>query len=131
MNVFSSVIMDIDDVGHMMDWQHMMGWWWGIPYFSYWGMLFWVAQIIIAFLVYKDAKKREQKSLLWLVLVILPWIGFLFLVIYLIIRGEEAELKESIDEGKKIIDERYAKGEITKEEYLQMQKDLNRKKTER
>ena len=119
--------MDADDFGPMMDWDHMMGWWWGIPYMSFWSILLWIAQIIIAIVVYKDTKKRKQNGLLWLVLVILPWIGILFLVMYLIVRGEETQMKESIDEGKKIIDERYAKGEITREEYVQMQKDLDSK----
>ncbi len=97
---------------------------------NFWSIFIWVIQIIIAILVYKDAEKRKQNGLLWLVLVILPLIGILFLVIYLIIRDEKTEIKESIDEGKKIIDQRYAKGEITREEYLQIQKDLENKKRE-
>jgi len=126
---FPSIVLDVDDFGHMMDWDHMMGWW-GIPFMGYWGLLVWVVQIVIAVLVYKDAQKKKQNSLLWLILVILPWIGILFLIIYLIIRGEETEIKESIDKGQNVLDERYAKGEITREEYLQMKKDLERKRHE-
>jgi putative membrane protein len=113
----------------MMDWDHMMGWW-GIPFMGYWILLVWIVQIIIAVLVYKDAQIKKQNDLLWLVLVILPWIGILFLIIYLIIRGEETEIKESIDKGQNVLDERYAKGEITREEYLQVKKDLERKRRE-
>jgi putative membrane protein len=115
----------------MMDWDHMMGWWWELPYISYWGVLFWIVQIIIAIFVYKDAQKRKQNDLLWLVLIILPWIGILFLIIYVIIRGEETEMKESIDESLNTLDERYAKGEITREEYFQIQKDLEKMRRER
>ena len=104
--------------------------WWGIPFMGYWGFLVWIVQIIIAVLVYKDTQKKKQNGLLWLVLVILPWIGILFLIIYLIIRVEETEIKESIDKGQNVLDERYAKGEITREEYLQVKKDLERKRRE-
>lgn len=125
MNIFPSVLLDVDDFGHMMSW------WWGIPYISFWGILFWIVQIIIAVLVYKDAQKRKQNGLLWLVLIILPWVGILFLIIYLIIRREETDLNESIDESLNTLDERYAKGEITREEYFQIQKDLTKMRRER
>jgi len=120
-------MMDWNDM--IMDWDHMMDWW-GIPFMGYWGFLVWIVQIIIAVLVYKDTQKKKQNGLLWLVLVILPWIGILFLIIYLIIRVEETEIKESIDKGQNVLDERYAKGEITREEYLQVKKDLERKRRE-
>ena len=108
--------------------------WWGLPYIGYWGFLIWIVQIILAVLVYKDAQKKKQNSLLWSILVILPWLGILFLVVYLILREEEVDIRESIDEGNKIIDERYAKGEITREEYLQMKRDIkefNERKNEK
>jgi putative membrane protein len=126
---FPLSVLNVDDIGHMMDWDSMMGWL-GIPFMGFWSLLIWIVQIIIAVLVYKDAQKRKQNDLLWFILVILPWIGIVFLVIYLIIRDEETEIKESIDESQKIIDERYAKGEITREEYLQIKKDLERKRRE-
>jgi putative membrane protein len=126
---FPLSVLNVDDIGHMMDWDSMMGWL-GIPFMGFWILLIWIVQIIIAVLVYKDAQKRKQNDLLWFILVILPWIGIVFLVIYLIIRDEETEIKESIDESQKIIDERYAKGEITREEYLQIKKDLERKRRE-
>jgi putative membrane protein len=121
--IHSLVVLDVDDFGHMM------GWWW-FPFFGIWGLIVWVVQIIIAILVYKGAQKRNKNGLLWCILVILPWIGILFLIAYLIIRGEETEKKEIYDEGQKVLDERYAKGEITREEYLQMKKDIEKKKQE-
>jgi putative membrane protein len=127
--IHSLVVLDVDDFGHMMGWDHMTGWWW-FPFFGIWGLIVWVVQIIIAILVYKDAQKRKKNGLLWCILVSLPWIGILFLIAYLIIRGEETEKKEIYDEGQKVLDERYAKGEITREEYLQMKKDIEKKKQE-
>ena len=128
-----NIVADVGDYGPMMGWDHMMDWW-GLPYIGYWGFLIWIVQIFLAVLVYKDAQKKKQNSLLWSILVILPWIGILFLVVYLILREEEADIRESIDEGNKIIDERYAKGEITREEYLQMKRDIkefNERKNEK
>ena len=112
---------------HMMDWDHHMMDWWGIPNMGFWWITVWVAQFILAFLVYKDAEKQEKNSILWFLLVILPWIGILFLIGYLIVRGEEADTEEAMENAQKVLDERYAKGEITRAEYLQMKKDIEKK----
>lgn len=113
---------------HMMDgWSHMMDWW-GVPFMGFWWLGVWIFQFIIAFLVYRDAVEKENNGLLWFVLVILPWIGILFLIIYLIIINEKANNDEIIDEAQKINDERYAKGEITRTEYLQIKEDIEKKK---
>jgi putative membrane protein len=118
------------DSWHMMeDWGHMMGLQ-GVPFMGYWILLIWIAQLILAVLVYSDAKKRGKNSLLWFLLVILPLLGLLFLVGYLVVRGEEQETKDALKEAKKILDERYAKGEITRAEYLQMQRDIQHKQEE-
>lgn len=109
---------------HMMDWPHHMMDWWGIPYMGYWNIGLWIVQLIIAFLVLKDCEKREMNGLLWFILIILPWIGVLFIIGYLVIRREEDEVKESIDDALKILNERYAKGEITRKEYLQTKIDI-------
>jgi putative membrane protein len=109
---------------HMMDWdRHMMDWW-GIPFLGYWYIVLWVIQFIIAFMVYRDAEKRKMNSVLWFVLIILPWIGIFFIIGYLIIRNEEEDSKESMDAAMIILDERYAKGEITRKEYLETRKDI-------
>jgi putative membrane protein len=94
---------------------HMMGFWWiGV----------WIVQLIIAFLVLRDAEKRKMNSLLWFILIILPWIGILFIIGYLVVRSEKDEVEESLDGAHKILDERYAKGEITRREYQQAKMDI-------
>jgi putative membrane protein len=45
-------------------------------------------------------------------------------VIYLIIQSEKTEEKEIMNDAQKILDERYAKGEITRMEYIQAKEDL-------
>jgi putative membrane protein len=113
---------------HMMDgWGHMMDWW-GIPFMGFWWIGVWIIQLVIAFLVYNDAEKSKNNGLLWFVLVVIPWIGVIFLIIYLIIREEKTEAKETISDAQKILDERYVKGKITREEYERMKKDIEKKK---
>jgi len=48
----------------------------------------WALFIAIAFLVYKDAQERGMVGLLWFILVLIPGIGIIALLIYLIIREE-------------------------------------------
>ena len=120
------VVLDGGDFGHMMDMGHMMDWW-GIPFLGFWWIAVWVVQFILAFLVYKDAEKQGKNSLLWFLLIILPWFGILFLIGYLIIRGEETNIEEATEYAQKVLDERYAKGEITRAEYLQMKKDIEKR----
>lgn len=110
----------------MMNWEHMMDWW-GIPFMGFMMIGIWLVFIVIAFLVYQDANKRGMNGLLWLILVILPWIGIVFLIIYLIIREEKNPQHPSYEKSaEQILDERYAKGEITREEYQQKIKDMKK-----
>lgn len=111
---------------HMMDWGHHMMDWWGIPFMGFWWIGVWIVQLIIAFLVLRDAEKRKMNSLLWFILIILPWVGILFIIGYLVVRSEEDETKESIDDALNILDERYAKGEITRKEYLETRLDIEK-----
>lgn len=106
-----------------MDGHHMMDWW-GFPFIGFWMIGVWLVFVVIAFLVYDDAEKRGMNGLLWFVLVILPWIGLLFLIIYLIIREEKTKQLPPLKSAKDILDERYARGEITGEEYQRMRKDI-------
>ncbi len=115
-------------IGPMMGWDHMMDWW-GVPFMGFMMIGIWIVFIIVAFLVYQDARQRGMNALLWFILVILPWIGILFLIIYLILR-EEKKPQQSLSQKNagQILDERYAKGEITREEYQQKKKDIDDRK---
>lgn len=92
-----------------------------------WVLVLWIFQLIIAYFVYRDAKERKMNAVLWTILVILPLVGYLFMVIYMIIRETEHPLpvKEGGD-ARKILDERYAKGEITTDEYRKMKEELGK-----
>lgn len=114
----STVMNHMGDIGdHMgdLDWHMMDGWnmW-------LWMSIGWLLLVVMAFLVYRDAESRGMNGLLWFVLVILPWVGFVFLVIYLIAREDRYEHEMSQKSAGAILDERYARGEITREEYRQM-----------
>jgi putative membrane protein len=124
-SVVPVILLNGNNGWHMMDGGHMD--WWGFPFMGIGMIGLWLFFVIIAFLVYKDAEERGMNGLLWLVLVILPWLGILFLVIYLIIREDRTPLSQK--SAKAILNERYARGEITNAEYLQMKKDIEGDKT--
>jgi putative membrane protein len=62
-------------------------------------------------------------SLVWLVAIVV--VAYL---IYRLIKSEKilAPSKVSIRGAEEILNERYAKGELTREQYLQMKEDLNK-----
>jgi len=98
----------------------------GFGWFGF-GMIFWwVIFLLIGYLVYQDAEKRGMNGALWFILVILPMIGILFLILYVILREET---KREIDKNREsraieILKERYAKGEISEEEFKKMMREL-------
>jgi putative membrane protein len=117
-------------MAYMMDyvWGGNSAYGYGFPFFSLGMMFFWlVVFIAIAYLVYKDANSRGMNGLLWFILVIIPMIGILFLIIYLIIR--ETSGQKAV-EGQRtpmdILKERYAKGEITSEQFQTMSENLKK-----
>ncbi len=113
----------LNDIGGHMgnyNWHMVDG-----PYMWFWMAMVWVFLIVIAFLVYRDAESRGMNGLLWFVLVILPWAGFVFLVIYLIARDDRHQYEMSQRSPEAILDERYARGEITGDEYRQMKECLH------
>ncbi len=91
-----------------------------------WVLVLWIFQVIIGYFVYRDAKERKMNAILWLILVILPLIGYLFMVIYLVIRETEHPLPKAGGDARKILDERYAKGEISNDEYEKMKEELEK-----
>jgi putative membrane protein len=113
----------------MMD--YMFDW---FPFMGFGTVFSWLVSLAVAYLVYKDAEKRSMNGLLWGLPILIPWIGILFLILYLILRDSghrmAAERAESSSPAKtaaeQILDERYARGELTREVYMQMKEDLMR-----
>lgn len=67
----------------------------------------------------------------------MSWLGFPFfalwfigvivaivIIVYIIIRNEKTEESEVMSDAHKTLDNRYAKGEMTREEYVQAKEDL-------
>ncbi len=46
----------------------------------------WIVQLLIAFLIYRDAKEQKMLAPVWAILAILPMFGFFADVLYLVIR---------------------------------------------
>jgi putative membrane protein len=79
-----------------MPYYHMMGWY---PHMGFGTSLVWlIAIVVIAYLIYRLIK--SEKIL--------------------------APSKVSLTSAADILDERYAKGELTREQYLQMKEDLKK-----
>jgi putative membrane protein len=91
-------------------------------------MLAWIVLfLVIGYFVYLDANKRGMNGILWWILIIIPMIGIIALIFYIILR--ETGTQKSISEGKTAIDilkERYAKGEITSEQFQKMCEELKK-----
>ena len=119
------IITTVLDEGHM-DGDQMMGGWWGGSFMWFWTLAIWLIFIVIAFLVYRDAERRGMNGLLWGALVIIPWIGIVSLILYLIIREEKTKDKSPEKSADAILDERYARGEITQREYFRMKNEINK-----
>ena len=110
--------------GHMMDGDMMDMDGWGLPFMGFWMLGLWLILVFIAFLVYKDAEDRGMNGILWFILVILPWVGILFLIVYLIVRDSKDTSALPQKSANAILDERYAKGEINRDDYYRMKKDI-------
>jgi len=123
LSITGTVVLNGSDHHHPMDGWSMMGGWWFL-----WPIIWIAVALIIGILVYRDAEKRGMNGLLWLILVLLPMVGLLFLVIYIVIR-EEKRVSSEKGIGKspeKILDERYARGDIPKSEYKEMKKEIRK-----
>ena len=105
---------------------HPMGWFGlGFPFFGTGMVIWWIIFLAIGYLVYQDANKRGMNGLLWFILVILPMVGIIFLILYIVIRETSHPGKtESQSKALEILKERLAKGEITQEEYQKLKKEL-------
>ncbi len=113
-------------MAYMMNGMWGGGYGYGFPFFGWGMMLIWlVVFLAIAYLVYQDANSRGMNGLLWGILVLLPMVGILFLIFYIVVRETPAQ---KIAPGEKkpmdILKERYAKGEITGDEFRKISEDL-------
>jgi putative membrane protein len=115
-------------MAYMMDGMCGQGYGCGFPFFGWGMMLIWlVLFLIIAYLVYRDANTRGMNGLLWGILVIIPMLGIIFLILYIVIR--ESNVQKTVPEGAGALDilkMRYAKGEITSEQFKTMSEDLKK-----
>jgi hypothetical protein len=53
----------------------------------------WVIQLLIAYLIYRDAKEQKMLAPVWVILAILPVFGYLVDLLYLIIREVRSSRK--------------------------------------
>jgi putative membrane protein len=86
------------------------------PFFGMFMGITWLVQLVIAYFVYKDAKEQKMSAPLWFILVILPMVGFLLAVLYVIIREVRMPI-EPANVPLDILKARFAKGEIPLEEF--------------
>jgi hypothetical protein len=49
-------------------------------------IVIWLVQVLVAFLIYRDAKEQKMLAPVWAILAILPMFGYLADLLYLIIR---------------------------------------------
>ena len=107
---------------------HWGGGWFGFPFFGLGMMLLWfLIFLIIGYIVHQDANKRGMNGLLWWILIIIPMIGILALFLYMILR--ETGREKTISKGTsalEILQERYAKGDITTEQFQIMKEELKK-----
>lgn len=80
----------------MWDLYDGFGWW--VVFGGIWSLLFWVAMILLVVWAVKKIMERPEKD----------------------------RQKEKEDAALKILKERYAKGEISKEEYTQIKEDISK-----
>ena len=109
-----------------MPYYHMMDW---FPFMGFGTVFAWFISLAVAYLVYKDAETRKMNGLLWGLPILIPWIGILFLILYLILRDSGHHAAFSVNaktSPEAILDERYAKGEINRELYIQMKEDIRK-----
>jgi putative membrane protein len=103
----------------------MDGGMWGWPYTWSWMAGLWLVLVVVAALVYLDAQKRGMNGLLWAALVLIPLLGFVALVLYILARETGKPQQSPGRTAAALLDERYVRGELSRDEYLRMKGDLN------
>ncbi|WP_202318669.1 SHOCT domain-containing protein [Archaeoglobus neptunius] len=95
-----------------------------LPLFGIGMFIWWIPLLVIGYLVYKDAEKRGMNGLLWFILVVIPMLGIVFLLIYIVLRETKGEMAKTEKTPLEILKERYARGEITEEEYRRIKEEM-------
>jgi putative membrane protein len=120
------------------DGHDMMDNWGGFPFFGGMFMMMglWLIFFFIGALVYMDAQDRGMNGLLWFILVIIPWVGIIFLILYVVMRDNYPShdmrrrsarpVRPPRESAAALLDRRYARGDVTREEYLRMKEDMRR-----
>lgn len=100
----------------------------GFPFVSWGLVLVWfIVFLVIGYFVYLDANKKGKNGLPWWILVMIPFLGIIFLILYMVIReggSPNAGLENS--KAMNILKGRYALGELTSEQFVMMQEDLKK-----
>lgn len=111
------------------DGHHMVEGWPASLIFGWGMMLLWlIVFFAVGILVYRDANRRGMNGPLWFVLVILPMAGFVFLILYLVLREPGGvQPVPAGDTAMDVLRERYARGEIDEEEFRKREKELERR----
>ena len=85
----------------------------------------WFLFLFVAVLVYNDAENRGRSDgLMWFILLLVTLINVVAFFTYLIIRDERKSQVVSQVNPSSILDERYARGEIDRNDYSRMKNDL-------
>jgi putative membrane protein len=96
----------------------MSGMWFGMI-----GM--WFIFLFIAFAVYHDAERLGRNDgLLWLILLLIPWMNLLVLLAYLVVRENGSSAQPQSTNAITFLENRYARGEISREEFYRMKNDI-------
>jgi len=100
--------------------------WLGLPFMWLWMLGIWAVFVVIAIIVYRDAEERGMNGLLWAILLLIPMppLQVLAFVVYLVLREEQMGTTTPLKSAPAILKERYARGDITRDEYLRMKEDI-------
>lgn len=104
----------------MMGMFGMSGMWIGM-------MGMWILFLFIAVAVYQDAEKRGRSDgLMWLILLLIPWMNLIVLLVYLVVREDGNSEPIETRSAFSLLENRYARGELSREDYFQMKEDIKK-----